>query len=125
MYINIGENTDVASAGERILGAMGLAKRAGKLVIGAQMCEETIRAGKAVLTLLCSDMSENSQKKLHAALKIKNSPYIVLPSTKEELAKRFGKKAYVVSCVITDMSFIRIICKALGIAENDFLHESK
>lgn len=125
MYKNIAGNIDVSVYEEKILGALGLAKRAGKLVTGAEMCEETIRAGKAVLTLLCSDMSENSHKKLHAALRNSDSPYITLTSGKETLAGRFGKKAFVVSCVITDEGFAKIIYKALGVSEEDILHESK
>ena len=125
MYENIAENIDVTASTEKILGALGLAKRAGKLITGAEMCEETIRSGGAVLTVLCSDMSDNSKKKLHAALRNSGSPYINLDVTKLELAKRFGKKAFVVSCVITDKGFAKIIYKALGIAEEDILHESK
>ena len=125
MYRNIAENKDTAVVREKLLGAMGLAKRAGKLVTGAQMCEETIRAGNAIVTLLCSDMSENSLKKLHAALRNSDSPYIELCDTKEELAKRFGKKSFVVACCVTDVGFAKIIYKALGITEEDILHESK
>ena len=125
MYVNAAKDADVSAVQEKILGAMGLAKRAGKLVTGAEMCEEKIRNGEAVLTLLCSDMSENSAKKLHAALRNSDSPYINLDTGKEELAKRFGKKAFVVSCVITDKGFAKIIYKALGITEEDILHESK
>ena len=125
MYKNIAENIDISGFEEKILGALGLAKRAGKLVIGAEMCEETIRSGKAVLTLLCSDISENSHKKLHAALRNADSPYINLSSGKSTLAGRFGKKSFVVSCVITDGGFAKIIYKALGIDGEDILHESK
>ena len=125
MYVNIAENIEISACEEKILGAAGLAKRAGKLVLGAEMCEETIRAGKSALTLICSDMSENSSKKLHAALRNSDSEYIILGSTKEELAKRFGKKSFVVSCTVTDKGFVKIIYKALGIAEEEILHESK
>lgn len=125
MYENIAEGLDVTSVEEKLLGAMGLAKRAGKLITGAELCEETIRAGKSQIAFLCSDMSENSYKKLHAALRNSDSSYINLSSTKEELARRFGKKSYVVACVITDKGFAEIVYKALGITEGKILHESK
>ncbi|MBR3996133.1 MAG: ribosomal L7Ae/L30e/S12e/Gadd45 family protein [Clostridia bacterium] len=125
MYVNIGEGIDVLKVEEKIVGAMGLAKKAGKLITGGEMCEETIRAGKAELTVLCSDMSENSAKKLFAALRNSASPYISLDIGKEELAERLGKKSFVVSCVITDKGFAKIIYKALGITEDEILHESK
>ncbi len=122
MYENLANNIDIAPIQEKIFGAMGLAKRAGKLTTGAEMCEETIRAGKSQIAFLCSNMSENSQKKIHAALKNADSPYIVLNATKEELAKKFGKKAYVTVCALTDKSFANIVYKALGIAEDRLLH---
>ncbi len=125
MYVNIAESIDVYAVEDKILGAMGLAKRAGKLVTGAEMCEEKIRTGGAVVTLLCSDMSDNSLKKLHAALRNSDSPYINLCVTKEELARRLGKKSFVVACSVTDTGFAKIIYKALGITEDNILHESK
>ena len=101
----------------KILGAMGLARRAGKLEIGAEMCEEAIRSGRAEITFLASNLSENSKKKLLSALRTSESPYIILNATKEELAERFGKKAFAVALAITDKGFAKIIFKALGISE--------
>ena len=125
MYVNAGENIDIGKIKDKLIGALGLAKKAGKLITGGEMCEEVIRAGKAKLTILCGDMSENSEKKLHSALRNSNSPYINLGVSKEELALRLGKKSFVVSCVITDEGFAKIIYKALGVTEEEFLHESK
>ncbi len=101
----------------KILGAMGLARRAGKLEIGAEMCEEAIRAGRAEITFLASNLSDNSKKKILSALRSQESPYIILNASKEELAERFGKKAFAVALAITDKGFAKIIYKALGISE--------
>lgn len=125
MYQNIAPGEISKSESERIVGALGLARKAGKLIIGGELCEEHIRARKAELAFLCSDMSENSLKKLHAALRAGNVPYIILPLTKSELAVRFGKKSFAVACVLTDKGFARIVYKALGISESQDLHDSK
>lgn len=125
MYQNIASGGIEKKESERIVGALGLARKAGKLIIGGELCEECIRGGKAELAFLCSDMSENSQKKLHAALRTGNVPYIILPLTKSELAVRFGKKSFAVACVLTDRGFARIVYKALGISESQDLHDSK
>lgn len=121
MFVNLfdkaSKSATDADVEEKILGAMGLARRAGKLVVGAEMCEEAIRDGRAVISFLSSNMSENSEKKLMAALRASNSPYITLKSTKEELADRFGKKSFAVALAITDTGFAKIVYKALGISE--------
>lgn len=119
MYANLidmlTEKVSLTEIQPKLIGAMGLARRAGKLVIGAEMCEETIRAGKAEITFLAENMSENSEKKLTAALKATDSPYIRLSVTKEELAEKLGKKSFVVAAVITDKGFASIVYKALEI----------
>ena len=109
----------------KLLGALGLARKAGKLIVGGELCEQNIRAGKAVLALLCSDLSDNSKKKLHAALRAGDIPYIVLPFSKAELAERFGKKSFAVVCAVTDDSFAKVIYKAIGVSESQDLHDSK
>ncbi len=119
MYRDLAENRDMSLVEKKIIGAVGLARRAGKLETGAEMCEEAIRAGKAVLCVMASDMSENTSKKLHNSLKYRDLPYIRLSMGKDELAKRLGKSAFVVACAITDKGFASIIYKALGIDENN------
>ncbi len=125
MYQNIALGNNARDTFEKLIGALGLARKAGKLIIGGELCEEYIRGGKAEIAFLCNDMSENSDKKLHAALRAKDIPYIILPLTKTELAVRFGKKSFAVACVLTDKGFARIVYKALGISESQDLHDIK
>ena len=114
MYIDLSENADMKLLEPKILGALGLARRAGKLVIGAEMCEETIRSGKAEITFIASNVAQNSEKKLKSALQNADALYMTLESTKEALAARFGKKAFAAAVSITDKGFAEIIYKALG-----------
>ena len=45
---------------DRVLSFLGLCRRAKKLVIGAEICEQSIREGKSLLILHASDASQNS-----------------------------------------------------------------
>ena len=46
----------------RVLGVLGLARRAGALAIGTNSVLEAVRKGKAYLVLIASDASENTAK---------------------------------------------------------------
>ena len=116
MYGNIAEGKDVSVCADKICGAIGLARKAGKLCVGSEMCVECIRAGKAELVVLCNDMSDNSSKKLHDTMRTRGVPYIALPLGKVELAKKIGKSSFAVACALTDKGFANIVYKALGIS---------
>lgn len=118
MYVNIAEGKDIALQTDKICGALGLARKAGKLSVGSELCVESIRAGKAELVILCNDMSDNSNKKLADAMRTRGVPYIVLPLGKVELAKKVGKSSFAVACALTDKGFAKIIYKALGVFES-------
>ena len=47
---------------DRILSLLGLCRRAGKLVIGADPCIESMAKSKAKLILYANDFSQNSLK---------------------------------------------------------------
>ncbi len=114
MYEKIATEAECSAAAEKILGALGLARRAGKLETGGEVCEEKIRSGGTVLAVLACDVSENSEKKLHAAMRAKEVPYIVLPTDKKQLGARLGKSSFCVACAICDEGFAKIVYKALG-----------
>ena len=42
----------------KILGLIGLCKKAGKIVAGAALCEKEIRAGKSELIIIANDNSQ-------------------------------------------------------------------
>ena len=114
MYIDLSENKDMKLIEPKVLGALGLARRAGKLVIGTEMCEESVKNGSAQITFIASNISQNSEKKIKSVLKNTDSPYMTLQTTKEELAAKLGKKAFAAAVSITDKGFAEIIRKALG-----------
>ena len=46
----------------KILGLIGLCKKAGKVVAGAQLCEKEIRAGRSELIIIADDISDAGRK---------------------------------------------------------------
>ncbi len=99
---------------EKLLSALGLAKRAGKLSIGAELTLEKIRAGACVMAFAAGDISNNSDKKLRDAANYRNVRYIRLDTDKKTLAVRLGKEGYAVACGLCDESFANLINKILS-----------
>ena len=50
--------------GEKIAGALGLCRRAGKMKIGCDTVIESINLGNSKLVIMASDISENTKKKV-------------------------------------------------------------
>lgn len=92
---------------KRVFGYLGLAKRAGKLVSGEMMAEESIRRGKAVLTIIAEDASSNTRSKFHRmcdAHDVRCQEF----SDRESLGHAVGTE-YRSVCVVTDSGLARAI----------------
>lgn len=60
----------------RLLGALGLARKAGQLVLGAGKVESALRSGKAVALITASDAAPDSRRKMLQALRASPAPEI-------------------------------------------------
>lgn len=78
---------------------IGLARRAGKLVIGDESCLKAVRAGKAVLVLLAEDASANTLKKYKDKCAFYRTE-LVVKGTRFELGQAIGRSGQVVLAVI-------------------------
>lgn len=76
----------------RVLGILGLAKRAGALAVGTNSVLEAVRKDKALLVLVTSDVSENTKKQLHDKASYRKIPIETLPFGMCELGKALGKE---------------------------------
>ena len=47
---------------DKVLGMLGLAKRAGKILTGEFLCDKAIKKGQSKLIIIASDISENGKK---------------------------------------------------------------
>ena len=104
---------------DKVLSNLGLAKRAGKAIVGTQMVQDAVRSGKAVLVIHASDISENSKKKLINTC-AHYSCELIGYSDMQSLSDSLGQKKLITSAAITDESFKILIKKQLSEqTEND------
>ena len=99
-------------AKERMVSAAGLAKRAGKCVLGTEMCVENIRKEKALLVLAANDLSDNTVKRLCDSCSFHNVELLFVGFDKHELGIRLGKKNGTSCAAILDDGFVNI-CRKL------------
>lgn len=74
----------------RLIGLLGLTRRAGKLTTGFDAVAGKVAAGKASLVLLASDLSDKTEKELRHAAGKRTPDIRRLPLDKETIAKALG-----------------------------------
>ena len=100
----------------KVLGLLGLAKKAGKLEVGEEPTGAAARAKDARLLLIASDAAENSYRRLKHFADAGACLYAKLPCTKDELGSALGRTSCAMVAV-TDVGFAEAVAKKL--AEND------
>jgi len=94
----------------KVLGMIGLAKRAGMVVTGEFLCDKAIKSGEAKLIIIATDISQNSKKAVLDACKYYNVEYIEF-ATAERLGKYTGSDMRTVISVNDDNFKNAIISK--------------
>ena len=112
------------SAPDRLLGAIGLCRRAGKLICGVDLIctelrksEKALKAPKVQAVLAASDVSDNTRKKLNDKCKFYGATLIYLPYTADELAAAVGKDAPIGAVAITDAKLMQAVKEHLPAQE--------
>ena len=82
---------------DRILSLLGLCRRAGKLVIGADPTIESINKGKSEIVIFASDFSKNSIKPVLTAAHSGNIKAFCINRSKDEFSFALGKPCGVLS----------------------------
>ena len=108
---------------KKLLGMVGMSKRAGKTVTGTPMiCEHLRKRGVTkeggeidVLVIEASDTSENTHKKITDKCTFYNVKHVRIETTCENLGRAVGKSA-VAAVAVADINFCRGI---LSILERD------
>ena len=88
---------------DRLLSFLGLCKRAGKLVSGAETVTKAIVEGKTLVVLYADDVSDNSLKNVRKTAVDHNVPMRRLNRSKQELSFALGKLCGIVG--VTDKGF--------------------
>lgn len=94
---------------DSVLGMIGMAKRAGKVVTGAEICEAAIKKGKSKLIIIAGDISENGRKAITDACKYYHVKYIEY-ADKSQLGKITGTQERAVVSV-NDKGFAQTVLK--------------
>ena len=100
----------------KVLGLLGLAKKAGSLEVGEEPTGAAARAKDARLLLIASDAADNSYRRLRHFADAGACLYAKLPCTKDELGGALGRTACAMVAV-TDVGFAEAVAKKL--AEDD------
>lgn len=98
----------------RVLGVLGLAKRAGRTVAGTQMICDSLKEGKARLVAVAHDASDNTKKRLCDRCAFYKKQIIILPVTAAELGAAIGRGGTSAAVALTDASFVKAFVKAAG-----------
>lgn len=91
---------------KKLLGLLGFAARARKLTVGTDLCRDDIRRGKLYFTMVASDASENTKKRIADACRYYDAMLCYVPLTADELSHIIGKSANIAVVGVTDINFI-------------------
>ena len=106
------------SGTDRLLGAIGICRRAGKLICGVPLiCTEMRKGGTVCAVLAASDASDNTKKKLSDKCKFYGVTLVFLPYTAEALAAAVGKDAPIGAVAITDARLMQAVKEHLPAQE--------
>ena len=94
---------------DSVLRMIGLAKRAGKVVTGAEIVESAVKKGKARLVVIATDISENGRKAITDTCKYYKVKYIEC-GLKEDLGRYTGSESRAVIS-INDYRFADSVLK--------------
>lgn len=89
----------------KLLSLLGFAARGRKLICGTDLCRDSIRRGNAILTIVASDASENTKKRIMDACKYYESDMCIAPIKASELSHQIGKVGEIMVISITDIHF--------------------
>lgn len=98
---------------EKILGLLGLMRRASAIAVGEENTAEAVKAGKARLLLTASDASPNAKKRAAGFAAGRRVLPVELPFTKEELSGALGVGGCAMAAV-TDLGFADALMKQLA-----------
>lgn len=93
---------------DKVLSMLGLAKRAGKLISGAPLCEKEIKSKRSFLIVIAKDISENGKKSITDCAKHYGVEYIEY-SDKESLGKAVGASGERTVVSINDENFSKAV----------------
>ncbi len=99
---------------ERFLLFLGLARRAGRVIMGAPMVYDALREKPPALVLLAEDASSATEQRMTNKCGFYRTPLLKTECTKEELAHAVGKTAPMAALAVTDRGMAEKLKKISG-----------
>lgn len=99
----------------KIIGYLGLATKAGKLVSGEFMTEKSVKEGRAKIVIVAEDASDNTKKMFSNMCEFYHVPMYTM-SNKEILGHAIGKQ-FRASLAVLDDGLTKAIIKQLAIEQ--------
>lgn len=96
----------------KLLGALGLCRKAGKMVLGTTLVAQELHAGRAALVIVSSDTAKNSLDKVRKIAEHKGIECIVCDVTKKEISAALGLKREI-GIVGIRKEFVNIVTNSL------------
>lgn len=98
--------------GDKLRGALGLCRRAGKVTVGITLVKEQLHKEKAALVLLAADAAKNTEDRILPLAQHKEVPVHRVSLNKKELASAVGKSTEAV-CVSVPKEFVNLVLASL------------
>ena len=93
---------------KRMLGMLGLCRKAGRLVAGTELtCLEMAAKRPPCLVVLASGASDGTKKKIRTKSEYYGIPLLLADCTPEELGMAIGKSAGIAAAAVKDESFAK------------------
>lgn len=114
---------------KKLLGMLGLAARARKLITGTELVTEAVRKQPAKrsngLVLIAADASENTTKRIENCCTHYHVTCIRIAVGKDELSRAVGKMADVAVCALFEKEMANAVRKILEMQEATITEERK
>ena len=109
------ENDPMEGSRQKLLSALGLCRKAGRLVCGTPLiCDALRSAKKPYAVIMASDNSENTRKRLNDRCAFYGVNKVCLECNGDALAKALGKGGRVAAAAITDQQLCRLVTEKLN-----------
>ena len=96
---------------DKALMSLCLARKAGKLVCGTDLCVEAVRSGSALLVVVASDVSQPTLKKIADKTAFRSVPCVRTEYSRSRLGAAFGSGECACAAV-TDANFVKMFTQA-------------
>ena len=83
----------------KLLSALGLCKKAGKLVVGFDVVGEAVRRGSASLLVLTEDLSPKSARRITAMAAEHNVRQLTISAAMDDIERLLGKRAGILAVI--------------------------